>query len=185
MKNMKKKFLIIFFTLNLISLVSCWEHCKDYEFYDYSGINIVVQNPNVIENDSLSFGLLYLGGEYLSKSKTTLNFGSNLYAQIDCDKGYGGDKYPVTRISIKSDSNFNSDYLANSELNEIVSIRGNNSNGEYVLGKVNDFVPSQVNLGYMWISDKPTLDSNHKITVEIEKSNGEVLSATSEQIVWE
>ena len=72
MKNMKKKFLIIFFTLNLISLVSCWEHCKDYEFYDYSGINIVVQNPNVIENDSLSFGLLYLGGEYLSKSKTTL-----------------------------------------------------------------------------------------------------------------
>ena len=108
-----------------------------------------------------------------------------MYAQIDCDKGYGGDKYPVTRISIKSDSNFNFDYLANSELNEIVSIRGNNSNGEYVLGKVNDFVPSQVNLGYMWISDKPTLDSNHKITVEIEKSNGEVLSATSEQIVWE
>ncbi|WP_157514484.1 hypothetical protein, partial [Mangrovimonas sp. TPBH4] len=105
---MKKEILIAFFSLNLISLISCFEQCKDYEFYDYKNIEVSVQNPYVMENDSLSFGVRYLETEYLSSLKTNFNFGNNLYATIDCDKGYGGDKYPLTRISITSDSDFNS-----------------------------------------------------------------------------
>ena len=32
---------------------------------------------------------------------------------------------------------------------------------------------------------RPENNENQKITIEIEKSNGEILSATSEQISWE
>jgi|SRR5690554_4049460 len=182
---MKKKILVVFFTLNLVSLISCFEHCKDYEFYDYKNIKVVVQNPFVMVNDSLSFGINYVDTEYLSNTNMNFNFGNNLYAAIDCDKGYGGDKYPLTRIKITSDSNFNDNFPANSELNEIISIRGINSDGNYVLGKVSDFIPSEINLGYMFLSIRPENNENQKITIEIEKSNGEILSATSEQISWE
>uniref|UniRef100_UPI000A7ECFB2 hypothetical protein n=1 Tax=Mangrovimonas sp. TPBH4 TaxID=1645914 RepID=UPI000A7ECFB2 len=116
---------------------------------------------------------------------TNFNFGNNLYATIDCDKGYGGDKYPLTRISITSDSDFNSNLPADTELNEFVSIRGTNSNGDYILGNVNDFLPSQVNLGYMYLTIRPSNNEPLKIIIEIEKINGEILSATSELITWE
>lgn len=182
---MKKKFFLLFFGLNLISLNSCFEHCKDYKFFDYQNIEVSVENPEVSQNDSLSFGIQYLNIEYLSSRSTQFDFGNNLHAFTSCDKGYGGEKYPLSRIKITSDSDFNDAYPAQSELNEIVTIRGTNANGEYVLGHLNDFDPSDLNIGYMWISDRPTLDSNHHLTIEIEKSNGDVLSATSMQIIWE
>ncbi len=182
---MRKKILMTFLTLNLISFISCFEHCKNYKFFDYRDIKIVVQNPFVTSNDSLSFGVNYVDTEFLSMTKLNFNFGNSLYAAVDCDKGYGGDKYPLTRITITSDSNFNSDFPANTELNELISIRGTNSNGEYVLGKISDFIPSKVNLGYMYLSMRPENNENQKFTIEIEKSNGEILSSTSEQISWE
>jgi hypothetical protein len=182
---MKKKILALFFCLNLTCLINCFEHCKDYEFFDYEGIKAVVQNPYVMENDSLSFGTSYINIEYLSDVKFNFNFGNKLYATVDCDKGYGGEKYPLNRITITSDSDFNTDFPANSELNEIISVNGTNSNGDYVIGKVIDFEASNVNLSNMYLSMRPNNNESHKITIEIEKSNGEVLSSTTEEIIWE
>ncbi len=181
---MKKRILTIILCLNLFSLLSCFD-CSDYKYYDYSGIKILVHNPFVaLEDENLSLSVRYEGTTYLSQTKKINNFGSSLYA-FDCDKGFGGEKYPLVRISITSDSDFNSEYLANNELNDIVYARGTNIDGEYVLDKVSNFQPSKINLAYFFISLKPETDKTHKITIEIEKSNREILSATSEEITWE
>lgn len=187
---MKKKILIVIFTLNLFSFLSCLS-CDEYRFYDYTGIEVVVSNPIInLEDESLLIKVHFKGGHFLAQTNKMNNFGNSLYAYslyaYDCDKGFDGDKYPLTRISITSDSDFNDEYLADNELNDIVYVRGTNANGEYdILDKVSNFHPSQINIGYLYIYLKPELDKTHKITIEIEKSNGEILSATSEEIIWE
>jgi len=182
---MKKRILTIILCLNLFSLLSCFD-CSDYKYYDYSGIKILVNNPFVaLEDENLSLSVHNEGGRFLAQTKKINNFGNSLYA-FGCDEGFGGEKYPLVRISIMSDSDFNSEYLANNELNDIVYVRGTNIDGEYdVLDKVSNFQPSKINLAYFFISLKPETDKTHKITLEIEKSNGEILSATSEEITWE
>ncbi len=179
---MKRLILIVFIFFNLFSLLSCFNKCRSFRYFDYNGIRINVHNAIVDKGDSLLLGINYEGARFLSEMN--FDFGNLLHAQIDCDKGSGGDKYPLTRIKITSNSDFNAEFPANSSLNELVSVYGRNLKGEYVFGKVNDFLPSEINSGYLYMSQRPDIINTHKFTIEIERSDGQIMSATSEQILW-
>lgn len=178
---MKKKILILVFTLNLLGVIGC---CGDVKYFNYSGIEVEVRNPVVAVNDSLSFGYKVTGSEYLAITKPFSLFSNAAYA-LECDKGYGGDKYPLVRISVTSDTDFDAEHPAGTELNNIIYTRGT-SGGEYdVYGTLPEFDPSTVNTYYMYLKAKPDNDNPHKLTIEIERVNGDVYSNTSEEIVWE
>lgn len=181
---MKKKVLVIMLTLNLFNAISCFDVCEDFKYMDYQNIRVLVENPYVQEGDSLAFGINFENIEYMALRKSNINFGNEVYAS-ECDKGYGGDKYPLTRITITCDSDFNAQHPANTSLNDMVSASGIGTDGAWVMGKVSDFLPSDVNTGYMYLSERPDTHQNLRITVEFEKSNGDVLSSTSELIAWE
>ncbi|GGB76509.1 hypothetical protein GCM10007424_15650 [Flavobacterium suaedae] len=180
---MKKKILVAFFGLNLFGFVACF-NCEEWKYIDYNGIEVEVRNPVVSVNDSLSFGYKTTGSEYLAITKSFSHFSNTVYA-FDCDKGYGGDKYPLVSISITSDTDFDETHPAGTELNDIIYTRGT-IEGEYgVYGTLPEFDPSTINTYYMYLKAIPNNDNPHRFTIEIERVNGDVMTATSEEIVWE
>lgn len=180
LKKMKKKILIAFFVLNLAGFISC---CGDRRYYDYDGIETTVNNPVVAENDSLSFGYRQLNIDYIA-AKLNLNY-SAAYAAVDCDQGYDGAKYPLARISVTSDTDFDETHPAGTELNDLIYVKGGTVEGIAAEGRLTDFQPSEINYLYMYINERPAYNIPHKFTIEVEKSNGEIYSDTSQEIMWE
>lgn len=178
-KKMKKKILIAFFVLNLAGFISC---CGNLTYYDYDGIKTKVDNPIVAENDSLSFGYRQVNRNYMA-AKVNLNYDA-AYAAVDCDKGSGGPKYPLVRISVTSDTDFDETHPAGTELNDLIYVRAGTVEG-IAEGRLTDLQPSEINYLYMYINERPADNIPHKFTIEVEKSNGEIYSDTSQEIVWE
>lgn len=179
LRKMKKKILIAFFVLNLAGFISC---CGDRRYYNYDGIEATVDNPVVAEKDSLSFGYRQLNIDYMA-AKLNLNY-SAAYAGVDCDKGYDGPKFPLVRISVTSDTDFDETHPAGTELNDLIYVRAGTVEG-IAEGRLTDLQPSEINYLYMYINERPADNMPQKLTIEVEKSNGEIYSDTSQEIVWE
>lgn len=142
---MKKKILITVFTLNLFGFIGCCDHLK---YYVYNGIDVVVRNAYITQNDILSFGYNYRGSNYLLQVKNNINLGISLYA-YDCDRGYGGAKHPLVRISVTSDSDFDDAHPANTPLNDIIYANGITLEGEIAYGRISELITSDFNFAYM------------------------------------
>jgi len=172
--------------LNIMGIVSsCFKIvCNDFKYVTYEGIEIHLEKPFVETGDSLLIQIRYLESDFIAQTFDNF-FNSNALLAADCDKGWGGEKFPLTRISIKSDSDFNSEYLANQDLGKIAKVRGIDSNGEYAYNYLNTFNPADVTKGYLYITLRPETDKEHIFTIEFEKDNGEVVSAISETVTWE
>jgi hypothetical protein len=179
MKNINLKALILFSIIGFV--FSCV--CPPEKFVDFKAIEVFVVNPFVKLNDSLAFGVGSTEEIYLTKCKINFSFTNSAYATENCQKGWAGPKYFFTHISIKSNSDFNSDLPAGSELISIVKAWVLDSNGNGIYKNINGDI--EKGGSYMWIIKRPDINKKHKLTIELEKSNGEILKATSEEIVWE
>lgn len=181
---MKKKILFIVFTFNLMGLINSCE-CPSEKYYNYKAIEFEIYNPLVALNDTLKFGLRGEEIMYLAQNKINFQFSNSANATTVCEKGWAGEKYSMTRISIKSDTDFNTNFPSGSELNSIITARGLNSNQEPILTTLNNLNPSTVYLDGFYISQRPEINKTHRFRVEIEKSNGDILIDTSEVIIWQ
>ena len=183
---MKKRFFTVFLILNVLGFFnSCFPPCPPEKYFDYSSIKARVINPNVLLNEKLTFGFLQEDIIYLVERSVNFNFSYSAYATSICEKGYEGEKYKLIRISIKSNNDFNSDFPAGSELNSLVQSNGLNSNNEQIVNTINNLNPATVNTAYMRIESKPSNIKKHKFTIEIEKSNNEILKTTTEEITFQ
>jgi len=113
---------------------------------------------------------------------------------LGCEEGYAGMKIPLTKIEITSDSDFSDDYPANTILNDLVTIVLNTaddyygSNYEYL--KLNNIAldkfmnPQNQYMANLYIAERPTKEKEHKLTIKLFKSNGEIITAASNILVW-
>jgi hypothetical protein len=184
MKNINLKAMILFCILGFV--FSCV--CPPEKFVDFKAIKVFVDNPFVKLKDSLQFKVNFTDEIYLTKNKINFSLTNSAYATENCQKGWAGPKYFLTHISIKSDTDFKPDLPAGSELISIVKVFVSDSNGNVIYKNINEADISETGIGYnryMWIIKRPDINKKHKLTIELEKSNGEVLKSTSEEIVWE
>ena len=159
---MKKRFLILFLFFNIFGIVtSCFPPCPPEKYFDYDTIIARVNNPSVLPNEKLTFGLIQEDIKFITEKKIIYNFTNSAYATSKCEKGYDGEKFKLIRILITGDKDFNSDLPAGSDLSSIVKANGYNSNNEQTENTINNLDPSTLNLGYMRIEGKPTIDKKH------------------------
>jgi hypothetical protein len=121
---------------------------------------------------------------------------------LDCEpEGWGGMKYPVIGIEITSDSDFDDQYLANSLLNDLVTIHeldmiepgkipysandGRIEPNAYQYKKLKDADLSKILWSDMYITDHPIASKEHILTIKLIKSNGDIISMHSDKIVWQ
>lgn len=194
---MTKKIMIIaagYFIIILIVNSCDYGFCKDVEYYDFSEVQIQIENSNTIESqDSLIFKINQLDTRYMAQIRSDFNIIKSAYA-LNCDYGSLGMKIPLTKIEITSNSDFNQEHPANTLLNDIIIVKiledPNKFHSEYhfekfdsvefekLLPRVENFNPD------IYIAEHPTIDSTHRLRVKIFKSNGETIITESEEIYW-
>jgi hypothetical protein len=181
---MTKKILIIIFLFNTVGIItSCFDQCDKYQYYDFDQISIVPINPVVAIADSLTFRI-DTDGKFVASNDLQFNMMSTANATIDCDKGWGGLKFPINKIEVTSDSDFNAEFPANTILNEIIMLRKWTTDNDYILTTVNNIDKGQ-DWTWMFIKERPTLSKSHKLTIKLFKSNGDIITGTSDLIEWD
>ncbi len=184
---MKKRILTIFLTFNVLGLFNACGNCPAERYYDYHAIFAKVSYPKVLANEQLIFGyeIDWANLEYVVDKEVNFNFSNAIYAMTVCEKGDDGEKYSLIRISIKSDAAFNDNFPAGAELNSIVTAKSFDNNNK----RVEDYIPNlnlaRLSTYQMKIALKPENFKKHKFTIEIEKSNHEILKATTEEVTFE
>ena len=184
----------VYFILALIVNSCDYGFCKDVEYYDFSEIQIQVENSNTIESqDSLIFKINQLDTRYMAQKLIEFNIIKSTYA-LNCDYGSNGMKIPLTKIEITSNSDFDEEHPANTLLNDLIIVKiledPNKFHSEYhfekfdsvafekLLPRVENFNPD------FYIVDHPSIDSTHRLKIKVFKSNGETIMAESEEIYW-
>lgn len=180
---MKKQILVVILTFNLLPFNGC--KCPEERYFDYKRINIEVAEAYISLNNRLLFIVNPEDRYFLAQKNSTLNWGFCAYATSVCEPGYDGEKYPITHIYISSNSDFDSNHLAGTELNNLIKVYGTNSEGEYVFGYLKDFEISKINPWYIYIESRPEIDKKHIFTIKFKKLNGEIVSGISEEVTWE
>ena len=152
-------------------------------FFDYSSASM--ESPDVVAaGDSLVVLFVPEDLSFLAESNCTHGWGNALYACSCVGPGYMGPKHLLTEINITSNVPFNSTLGTN--LNSV-----SRYNLEHLLTTIPDWDTDSTYYygGYgsfqVSISEQP--DSTvgpFRITVEVTKSSGETITATSEEIIW-
>ncbi|MEN8249384.1 MAG: hypothetical protein ABFS32_10670 [Bacteroidota bacterium] len=175
--------LAIFGALSILS--SCLDKiCEDKKYFDFNTMNIYIESTEILLNDSLSFHIRATDGYYLGFNMSNFSLFSSTYA-FDCDEGWGGLKYPLTKIEITSDSDFNDNYPANSLLNGLVSIDAWIEETREIKNMKLDNVSISDNFeSQMYISERPTISNEHTLTIKLYKSDGKVIESKTDKIIW-
>lgn len=175
--------LAIFIALSILS--SCLDKiCKDKKYFDFNTININIESTEIPLNDSLSFHTRATDAYFLGFNKSNFSLISSAYA-FNCDEGWGGLKYPLTKIEITSDSDFNDNYPANSLLNGLVSIDAWIEETREIKNLQLDDVSITENFeSQMYISERPTISNKHTLTIKLYKSDGKVIESKTDKIIW-
>ncbi len=180
---MKKQILTLFLIFNLLPLFNGCK-CPDEKYFDYKSLKIIA-DTYISSSNRLAISVKFTDIYYLVQKSPTLNLGFCAYAKSVCEQGYKGEKYPITHIFVSSNSDFDNNHIAGSELNDLIKVYGTNSEGLYILGYLKDFEISKINPSYMFIESRPEIDKKHIFTVKFKKSNGDIVSGVSEEVTWE
>jgi hypothetical protein len=184
-KKMAKKIILIIFLFNTVGITtSCFDQCDNYKYYDFDQISIVPINSVVALADSLTLRIDKPDGRFVASNDIQSHIMTIANATIDCDKGWGGLKFPINKIEVTSDSDFNADFPANTVLNEIIMMRKWTKDNDFELTSINNIDNGQ-DWTWMFIKERPTLSKSHKLTIKLFKSNGDIIIGTSDLIEWD
>ena len=181
---MEKKVLLLVFLFSFLNLFNYCK-CPPERYFDYKSLIVKAEKTFISSNDRLMLRIGIAEIEYLVKSTNYVGFGGYAYATSVCNKGYDGEKYPIVKIYVSSNSDFNDNYLAGNELIDLIKVYGRNSNGDYIFGYLKDFSIKDINPWYLYIEERPTISKKHTFTIKFEKSNGEIVYGISPEVLWE
>lgn len=181
MRNKVLALLLVYFLVGLI--FSCGV-CDDVKYRDFSEVEIRLKNQLVLANDSLLFQVSETDIDFLAYAHPVSGMGNMLYA-LNCNEGFGGPKYPIVNFEITSSADFDEDHPAASLLNDLVTMNVLVAGGQHRYQKLSE---TDLNLDLdsdYYIKRRPTKSKTHRLKIAIYKSNGEVVQAESDEIVWE
>lgn len=187
-----------FYRINEVRFPSFFSKNGAQVFSFYSTNAAVVDT--IAKSDTLGMSLAFLANYYAAKKQTpNLDFSFFPTANADripCVPGQKGTNETVTKVTITSNENFNSQHAKNQSLNDLCFLP-NSTNGNFnvplnsVLTQIyaeNQSVPlASTNLGQqltILIKAKPYAGSQHVFTISVELSNGTKLSCNSANILF-
>ena len=182
--NMNKKTLVAIIFFNFLCLFNSCK-CPPERYFDYKSLKVVASQTFIPLNDKLLLRIADDERYYLATNRPYVGFGGYAYATSVCEKGYDGEKFPVVNVRVYSNSDFNEIYLAGSDLIDLIKVYCYRD-GKYVFDFFKRFsIGEKINPWNLYIEEKPSISKKHTFTVEFEKSNGEIVSGISQEIVWE
>lgn len=189
MKKAILSFLLLgFFTFGL-SLFSGCPICKcrpEEPYFDFSNVNLVSETSRIGLGDSLQIRLELQELEYLATScRSRSGFGA-LYACSCPEPGRDGAKYPIEEIEITSNQDFSANFPAGSSLNDLFIVSNTYGGGSSAVNDISPITSPYAEPLSFTLSARPdSINLAHSITIQLRKSNGALVSGTTESIVWD
>lgn len=180
MKTKVTFIIVIIFFLQFIS--SC---CRGVKYFDFTEMDSQLSGTIVKQGENLTIALSASDLKYVSFNYADFGFASSL--AFDCDDGWGGMKYSFDKIEITSSADFNSEFLANENLNSLFLIKKFMGNDGFELSKINEVELTEFSSNYLELvlNERPTVDMGHQFNIKLTKSNeGEIIVGT-EEVTWE
>ena len=181
---MGKRVISIVWLLCFCTFNNC--QCPPERYFDYKTLKVEAQKETIPQGERLMLRISPDEVYYLAEqSANVFSPVGCAYATSVCEKGYDGEKYSITSVHVYSDSDFDDTHLVGEELTDLIKAYGRDSMGNYIFDYLENFSFADVNPWYLYMEDRPTLSQSHILTIQFEKSNGEVASGMSGRIVWE
>ncbi|MDH5379675.1 MAG: hypothetical protein OEW75_02415 [Cyclobacteriaceae bacterium] len=179
-----KKFLALILIYSSAVLVSCFNGvCDDFRYFDFKGIEFDLYKEEILPEDSLEFRIISTDGYFLGMSNPK-SFLFNQAFALSCEVGTDGLKYPIESFVVTSNSDFNSNYMAGTPLNDLIMLNAWIGPHQFEYITLNEADISKNYETYMYISEAPTLSQQHELTISLTKSNGEQYLAKTGLIQW-
>jgi hypothetical protein len=176
-----KRIIVITLIYIIPLLHSCVQDCNDVRFYDFSGIELITPRPNIAEGDSMVFYVREIDVSYLASEII-----GNTALATSCDTGWDGPKHMIEEFELISNADFDSMHLAGTSLNDLVMVSVPDDNFEFFSNIPLEMTDVTKHLrATMYITQSPTIDLRHQLTLQILKSNGVSHQASTESIRWE
>lgn len=184
MKNKVIFIFILFFNLQFVS--SCFNFCKDVAHFDFTAMESYSSSDTLSENDTLFLNLYPSDVTFMAQHSGIQEFGFSSALAFSCAEGNEGLKFPIEKIEITSDSDFDDTHLAGDDLTDLFRLQSNrNPPNQFVS------IAEQLPLQLLYFSSietvllsHPTLDKTHVFTFHLTKSNGETVLVECEAIQW-
>jgi len=175
---MKKgiQLLIVFFILQTI--VSC---CKEVEFFNFSSFSIQESSLEIATNQLLELEIFPDDLEYTSYLK---DFGISQSYALDCDDGWGGAKYEIIDIQVRSNSDFDSTHLKGEYLDDLFVYKVYGDNETVSFKSLTELTKYELYHIDLKLLNSPKMDSLHQFEIIITKENSETLISFSKDIKW-
>ena len=181
-----RKSILLLLTVFIISLIDACI-CRDSKYLDFDEITIVVDDPAISQGDSLILFLEPLDVRFVGQASPAFSLFSFTYAAIDCDYGWGGLKFPLSSVSIRSNQDFNANFPAGTELNElffldtyIYEFPGDERIKPLAEVDLDNLISSELIL-----REFPTAAKEHIFRIDIIREKGDTLTAFSPKVTWE
>jgi hypothetical protein len=193
---MKKKVIILLIGYYIFGIVqSCDLHyCEDVDYYDFAGLNAAEKDSIIAIDDSLNIIVQAINLDWMTQIHFNYGLIANSYA-LGCNEGWAGMKYPLTKVEITSNSDFNEEHPANSILNDLITISLCTAEGYYDCDskylnlddiELNKFMnPQNQYLANLYLVKRPSKEQTHRFTIKLFKSDGTVISTETNNIIWE
>lgn len=194
--------ILIFYSLALV-----WDGCSitdpcecpqiNFEFIDYKGFDIAVNNTEIDTIVSRSFEILLTADSVHFIAQCNPNgLGLGLltpaYGCSCLPEGFRGDKFPILAIDIFANHPYKEELIAESNLNHIFEINAIDEFGNQTIqtiNEVNRFPLINETGGQLFIRteeapDSTGMDIPYTFEVVITKSNGEILRMMTDEVRW-
>ncbi|MGE0589480.1 MAG: hypothetical protein AB7O48_12960 [Cyclobacteriaceae bacterium] len=170
-------FFVICVVFALGCLGSCYEViCDDFKHYDYTQIEVTASKKVVGPKDDLTLIVNPIDFRFVAYQSSGI-FGRAV-AATSCDQGWGGPKFPIEKMEVFSDADFNDDFKAFDLLNDELYILDDNDN----LVDIGD-VPYR-EFTRLHFKNRPKDNKKFKFTVRVTRSDGSVIEGVSEEVRW-
>jgi len=116
----------------------------------------------------------------------SFSFTPQLMACSCLDDGHEGMKFPFESISLTSNGNWSEELSVGADLSDLLLFDvtpDNTQSAASVIGESYFIFPEQES--YFYISDRPSADKEHILTLVLTKSNGESVTLEMPSVNWE
>ncbi|MEM7511092.1 MAG: hypothetical protein AAF388_09185 [Bacteroidota bacterium] len=181
-----RKSILLLLTVFILSLIDACI-CRDSKYLDFDEITIIVDEPAISQGDSLVLFLEPLDVRYVGQASPAFSLFSSTYAAIDCDYGWGGLKFPLSSVSIRSNQDFNANFPAGTELNELFFLDTYiyEAPGDERIKPLAEVDLDNLISSELILREFPTAAKEHIFRIELIREKGDTLTAFSPKVTWE
>jgi hypothetical protein len=198
MKTLPIKAIAILLTLFSLAVAdSCISPCncpKADPYFDYHGLDLFQINPPATPTQTLDLMIQPNTVEYLSQVQKPCGLGllGKAYACSCIVDGEMGDKYEIEAIKVFADRQFSASIDSTESLHPLFQVTVLSEGVEKIIS-VKDVTPANP-IGFRWesnalllqLQDRPVhIGVPYTFTVELRKTSGELLTATTQPVVWQ